>query len=662
MNVKKRIDELIEQLKAYNYEYYTKDNPSVTDQEYDALMNELVQLERLYPELKREDSPTMRIGDTVLDAFEKVTHDIPMMSLSNAFNEADLRAFDERIQKAVGKQMYTVELKIDGLAGTLHYNETGTLTLGATRGNGTVGENITTNVKTIRSVPLTIDYHQPLEVRGEIFMSKHSFEKANKRRQEEEKTPFMNPRNAASGSVRQLDSKIAAKRALDMFIYSVMDPIDHGLDSHYDALMFTKALGFHVNPMTKRLNTIDEVIDFINEMTEKRHHLSYEIDGIVVKVDDITCYDKIGVTAKSPKWAIAYKFPAEEVRTQIKDIVFQVGRTGQITPVAQLNPVLVQGSMVARATLHNEDYIKEKDIRQYDTVLIQKAGDIIPEVVRVIKERRTGQTKPFEMISQCPVCHEPIKRNESESAYFCVNPNCDAKKMNGLIHFVSRDAMNIDGLGARIIEQFYNDGLVQTIPDIYRLETHQADLILKEGFGQKSIEKLLTSIENSKDNNLDVLLFGLGIRHVGAKVSKILANELQTIEAFFTVDESTLTAIDEIGEVIAKSVVNYFSQTAHRDMIETLQELGVNTTYHTSKQQIKEQFKDKTFVLTGKLELYTRKEAKSLIESFGGKVTSSVSNNTDVLVAGKEAGSKLNKAQQLDVNVIDEATFKTWID
>ncbi|MEC9484741.1 MAG: NAD-dependent DNA ligase LigA [Candidatus Izemoplasma sp.] len=661
MNVKKRIDELISQLKQYNYEYYTQDNPSVTDQEYDALMNELIQLETLYPDLKREDSPTMRVGDTVLDSFEKVTHDIPMMSLSNAFNKEDLYDFDKRIQKVVGKQQYTAEVKIDGLAGALQY-ENRKFVLAATRGNGTVGEDVTHNVKTIRSIPLTIEYPDDLEVRGEIFMSKRSFEKANKRRKETGKAPFMNPRNAASGSIRQLDSKIAAKRELDMFIYSIMAPLKHGITSHYDALMFAKKLGFHVNPLTERFDTIDEVITFVEEMTERRDTLSYDIDGVVIKVDDIRLYDDIGVTAKSPKWAIAYKFPAEEVLTQIQDIVFQVGRTGQITPVANLNPVLVQGSMVARATLHNEDYIKEKDIRQYDTVVIQKAGDIIPEVVRVVKERRTGNEEVFEMIAHCPVCNKPIERKDSEAAYFCVNPNCDAKRMNGLIHFVSRDAMNIDGLGARIIEQFYNDGLIRSIPDIYRLKDHRSELVLKEGFGQKSIEKLLESIEASKDNNLDVLLFGLGIRHVGAKVSRVLAAEFETINQLMETSEESLKDINEIGDVIAKSVVNYFSQQAHRDMIDTLQELGVNTQYRAKKQENNDRFEGKTFVLTGKLEMYTRKEAKTLIEQLGGKVTSSVSGNTDVLLAGSDAGSKLDKAENIGVKIIDEATFKAWID
>lgn len=661
MNPKRRVNELIDLINQYNYEYHTLDQPSVSDQEYDALINELIQLETLYPELKREDSPTERVGNEVLDQFEKVTHDIPMMSLSNAFSEEDLRAFDQRIKKSVDDVEYTVELKIDGLAGCLHY-ENNRLVLGATRGNGVVGENVTHNIKTIRSIPLSIEYDKKLEVRGEIFMSKRSFEKANKARVKENQSPFMNPRNAASGSIRQLDSKVAAQRELDMFVYSVMTPESHGIHKHDEALAFAKELGFHINDYTKRFTSIDGVIEYVQKMTVERDKLSYDIDGVVVKVNDMSLYSKIGYTAKSPKWAIAYKFPAEEVLTQIQDIVFQVGRTGQITPVAHLNPVLVQGSMVARATLHNEDYIRNKDIRKNDIVVIQKAGDVIPEVVRVIQERRPNQTKPFKMAHVCPVCHEPIVRKESDAAYYCVNPDCDAKKMTGLIHFVSRNAMNIDGLGEKIIEQFYNDGLLVSIPDIYNIKDHKPTLVLKEGFGQKSIEKLIDSIEASKQNNLDQLLFGLGIRHVGAKVSKILASELKTMRAFFDVTHETLVAIDEVGDVIAKSVVTYFNDPKNIAMINALETHGLNMEYQAPKQQENDAFLGKTFVLTGKLNLYTRKEVKTLIESFGGKVTSSVSQKTDVVLAGESAGSKLDKANQLGIQVISEDDFKSWIE
>jgi DNA ligase (NAD+) len=660
MNPKQRIEELRALLTEYNYQYYVLDNPTVSDQEFDALLHELIQLEEDYPDYFDSNSPTQRVGSVIIDKFEKVTHDIPMMSLSNAFNEDDLIAFDNRIQKAVGKVTYNVELKIDGLAGSLKYEE-GKLVLGATRGNGIVGENITSNVKTIRSIPLTIDYLAPLEVRGEIFMSKKSFFKANQERSEQGLELFKNPRNAASGSVRQLDSKIAAKRKLDMFLYSVIAPNIHGVHTHSEALTFIQQLGFKVNPLSQKCHNIDEVIQFIHKYTEERDSLSYDIDGIVIKVDEIDLYEQIGYTAKSPKWAIAYKFPAEEVITQIQSITFQVGRTGQITPVANLSPVIVQGSTVSRATLHNEDYVKDKDIRVNDFVVIRKAGDIIPEVVRVLLDRRTNDNPPFEMVANCPVCSTPVVRKANEADHYCPNPNCDAKKVEGLIHFASRKAMNIEGLGERILEQFYQDGLIRTIDDIYTLENHKMDLVVKEGFGQKSINKLLDSIEASKSNNLDQLLFGLGIRHVGEKVSKLLASKLHHLDAFYDVTKEQLIAIDEIGEVIADSVVAYFKDQENQNLLMNLKLLGLNMEY-TSFVQEKAEFNGKTFVLTGKLELYKRDEAKDLIESLGGKVSGSVSKKTDYVVAGTDAGSKLQKANELGVTVLSESEFKELLD
>lgn len=660
MDAKKRIDELRALLNRYNYEYHTLDNPTVSDQEYDALLHELIHLEEEYPEYQSDDSPTVRIGDTILDKFEKVEHDVPMMSLGNAFNEDDLRSFDSKIRKVIPNVTYNVELKIDGLAGSLKY-EGGRLVQGATRGNGRVGENITSNIRTIKSIPLSIPYLLPLEVRGEIFMSKKSFQSANEDRANEGKELFKNPRNAASGSIRQLDSKVVAARNLDMFVYSVVNPEDHGITSHHESLAFAKDLGFHVNKQSRTCQSIDEVWDYIVEFTEKRNDLKYDIDGIVIKVDDITSYDTIGYTAKSPKWAIAYKFPAEEVITQIHDISFQVGRTGQITPVANLAPVIVQGSTVSRATLHNEDYVKDKDIREGDFVVIKKAGDIIPEVVRVIKERRTGQEEAFQMIASCPVCESTLKRREGEADFYCLNPHCEAKKIEGLIHFASRKAMNIDGLGERIIEQFYNDGLLTSITDIYTLHQHRMDLVVKEGFGEKSIQKLLDNIEQSKDNNLDKLLFGLGIRHVGEKVSTVLAKHYPDLEMLFDATEEDLIAINEIGDVIASSVVSYFLEDANRDMLLELKLLGLNFAY-TSNVQEKEEFTGKTFVLTGKLEYYKRSEAKQLIESLGGKVTGSVSNKTDYVVAGTDAGSKLTKAQELGITVLTEEAFKELLE
>jgi DNA ligase (NAD+) len=660
MDIKGRIIELRELLNKYNYEYYIMDNSTVSDQEFDALLHELINLENNNPEYKSPDSPTVRVGTVVLDKFEKVTHDVPMMSLSNAFNEDDLYAFDERVKKAVGKVTYNVELKIDGLAGSLKY-ENGSLVLGATRGNGVIGENITSNVKTIRSIPLSIDYMDNLEIRGEIFMSKKSFDKTNKHRVSIGQDEFKNPRNAAAGSVRQLDSKIAASRNLDMFIYSVISPYNHDVDTHINSLEFAKKLGFKINPLSKKCNNIDEVIEFVNEYTLKRNNLRYEIDGIVIKVDDLSLYEEIGHTAKSPKWAIAFKFPAEEVITKINSITFQVGRTGQITPVANLAPVIVQGSTVSRATLHNEDYVNEKDIRENDYVVIRKAGDIIPEVVKVVLDRRTPSSLKFKMLEVCPVCEGTIERQPGESDFYCMNELCDAKKIEGLIHFASRKAMNIEGLGERIIEQFYNDNLIKTIDDIYGLEKHRMDLVVKEGFGQKSINKLLDNIELSKQNNLEKLIFGLGIRHVGEKVSKVLASKFKDLDNFSSLKKEDLTNVDEIGEIIAESVMEYFRNEQNLELLLNLKFLGLNTKYISSVKE-KEEFRGKTFVLTGKLELYKRDEAKLLIENFGGKVSGSVSKKTDYVVAGTDAGSKLKKANQLDVQVLTELEFRDLLD
>jgi len=660
MEAKKRIEELTNLLEKYSYEYYVLNNSLVSDQEFDALLHELIRLEEEYPKFAFENSPTKRVGSIVLDKFEKVTHDVPMMSLSNAFNEEDLRNFDEKIVKEVGNVEYNVELKIDGLAGSVKY-ENGNLTLGASRGNGVVGEKITSNVKTIKTIPLKIKYLNNLEVRGEIFMSKKAFKAANKERLLYNLNEFKNPRNAASGSIRQLDSTVAAKRNLDMFIYSVISPENHQIKKHSEALFFAKNLGFHVNPLSKICHNIDEVIEYINLYTTKRNNLDYEIDGIVVKVNSLALYDQIGYTAKSPKWAIAYKFPAEEVITKITSIAFQVGRTGQITPVANLDPVNVQGSLVSRATLHNEDYLIDKDIREKDYVVIKKAGDIIPEVVKIIIDRREDDSVPFEMISTCPVCKSELIRKDGEAGHYCVNPLCDAKKIEGLIHFASRKAMYIEGLGERIIEQFYNDGFLSSIKDIYLLENHREELIIKEGFGVKSIDKLLENIEKSKSRNLDKLLFGLGIRHVGEKVSKVIANNYPSLDKMGNWVYEDLISIDEIGSVIAKSLIDYFRDEDNLKLMSELKELGLNTEY-TSNIKKKDEFSNKTFVLTGKLELYTRNEAKALIESLGGKVSSSVSKKTTYVVAGSDAGSKLTKAVKLGVKVLTEEEFKDLVD
>ncbi len=661
MDPKERIEKLRKTLRKWGHEYYVLDQPTVSDQEYDQLMQELINLEEKYPEYQSASSPTVRIGGEVLDKFEKVEHDHPMMSLSNAFNHKDLRLFDERVKKNTDKEFhYFVELKIDGLAGSLKYQE-GEFIQAATRGNGTIGENVTQNVRTIYSIPLQIKETRPLEVRGEIFMSKDAFIKANIEREDQGNELFKNPRNAAAGSLRQLDSKIAAKRQLDMFVYSLMTPEVFDIHTHEEALSFVKDLGFKVNPLSKRCDTIDEVIALVEEYTTKRNTLSYEIDGVVVKVNELSLYEEIGYTAKSPKWAIAYKFPAEEVITKVQDITFQVGRTGQITPVATFDTVLVQGSSVSRATLHNEDYIRQKDIRYGDYVKIKKAGDIIPEVVSVVVEQRPSDSVPFDMISHCPVCEEPIVKKAGEADHFCVNPDCPAKKMEGLVHFVSRKAMNIEGLGERIIEQFYNDQLITTIVDIYTLKDKREILITKEGFGVKSIDKMLENIEKSKSNNAHQLLFGLGIRHVGEKVSKVIMSYAKNVFELFDITKSDLIEIDEIGEVIAESVISYFQNEENRKQLEMLKDLGINMTYEIKKSD-KLDLQDKTFVLTGKLEQFTRNEAKDMIELRGGKVTGSVSNKTDYVVAGSDAGSKLDKANDLGVKVLSESEFLDLLD
>jgi len=661
MDVKKRIEELRKTLHQWGHEYYVLDQPSVSDQEYDQLMQELIDLEERYPEYQSPSSPTQRIGGEVLDKFEKVEHDHPMMSLSNAFSKEDLLAFDARIKRNIDQDFdYYVELKIDGLAGSLKY-EDGEFIQAATRGNGQIGENVTQNVKTIYSIPLRIEEGSSLEVRGEIFMSKDAFIKANIEREDEGKELFKNPRNAAAGSLRQLDSKVAAKRSLDMFIYSLMAPENHGVTTHEEALNYVRDLGFKVNPLSKRCKTIDEVLDLVEEYTTKRNTLSYEIDGVVIKVNDLSLHEEIGYTAKSPKWAIAYKFPAEEVITKVQDITFQVGRTGQITPVATFDTVLVQGSSVSRATLHNEDYIKQKDIRLGDYVKIKKAGDIIPEVVSVVLEERPKDSVPFSMIEECPVCHEDIVKKDGQADHFCVNPDCPAKKMEGLVHFVSRKAMNIEGLGERIIEQFYNDGFIQTISDIYRLKDIRETLITKEGFGVKSIDKMLEHIEKSKENNANQLLFGLGIRHVGEKVSKVIMDYAENVFELFEVTKSDLIEIDEIGDVIAESVVSYFENEENRKQLEELRDFGLNMDYHSNK-LADQDLQDQTFVLTGKLEQFTRSEAKEMIEARGGKVTGSVSKKTNYVIAGSDAGSKLDKANKLGVKVLSEGAFLDLLD
>jgi len=655
-----RVHQLRELLDQYNYEYYVLDNPSVPDSEYDRLMKELIDIEAAHPELITPDSPTQRVGAEPLKAFQKVIHKTPMLSLGNAFDEADLRDFDRRVRQGVGHQKvtYVAELKIDGLAVSLTY-ENGQLVLGATRGDGTTGEDITQNIKTIRSVPLKLKQPVNLEVRGEAYMPRASFERLNKRRAEAGEPLFANPRNAASGSLRQLDPKIAAERKLDVFLYQIGSTDGKELRRHSDGLEWIQSLGLKTNPEWRRCDSLQEVLDFIAYWTEKRPELPYDIDGIVIKVDSLEQQRMLGFTAKSPRWAIAYKFPAEEVVTTVEGIALTVGRTGAITPTAVLTPVQVAGTTVGRATLHNEDYIREKDIRIGDQVVIHKAGDIIPEVVRVLKERRTGREVPFRMPEQCPDCGSDLVRIEGEAALRCINPKCPAQIQEGLIHFVSRNAMNIDGLGEKVIKQLFKNDLVQDVADIYAL-TYD-DLIKLERMGDKSVRNLLSAIAESKKNSLERLLFGLGIRYIGAKAAKTLAQAFGTIDRLMAATTEELLSVEEIGDKMADSIRTYFSSPDVRALIDELKSYGLNMTYTGGTTQeanaADSPFNGKTVVLTGKLSAMSRDEARSAIEKLGGKVTGSVSKKTDLVIAGEDAGSKLTKAEALGIEIWDEARF-----
>ncbi|WEA44706.1 NAD-dependent DNA ligase LigA [Priestia aryabhattai] len=658
---KSRVQELRDVLNQYGYEYYVLDQPSVPDAEYDKLMNELIEIEESFPELKTADSPTQRIGGQVLDAFEKVQHQTSMLSLGNAFNEEDLRDFDRRVRQAVEDEFsYVCELKIDGLAVSLRY-EDGYLVLGATRGDGTTGENITENLKTIRSIPLRIKEPLSMEVRGEAFMPRKSFEALNEAKMERDEVPFANPRNAAAGSLRQLDPKIAAKRNLDIFVYAMTDTGELEIDSHSESLNLLDDLGFKTNKERQTCETIDDVIAYIESWQTKRPELSYDIDGIVVKVDSFDQQAELGTTAKSPRWAIAYKFPAEEVVTKLVNIELTVGRTGVITPTAILEPVQVAGTTVQRASLHNEDLIREKDIRIGDYVVVKKAGDIIPEVVNVIEEKRTGEEQEFTMPTHCPECESELVRLEGEVALRCINPSCPAQIREGLIHFVSRNAMNIDGLGEKVISQLFREQLIKDVADIYTLTKQQ--LIELERMGEKSADNLIAAIEASKENSLERLLFGLGIRHVGAKAAKTLAQHFETIDKLTKATYDELVAINEIGAKMADAIVAYFTQEEVQELIHELKEYGVNLTYKGPKlvsvENVDSVFAGKTVVLTGKLEQLSRNEAKAQIEALGGKVTGSVSKKTDLVVAGEEAGSKLTKANELEIEVWDEARLIT---
>ena len=655
--MKERMEELIEIINEADYNYHTLDNPTITDQEYDRYLRELFEIEEAHPDWIREDSPTQHAGGKIIEGFNKVTHKIPMMSLSDVFSESEVIAFDERIRKEGITPEYMCELKIDGLSVSLLY-EGGKLVRAATRGDGTVGEDITHNAKTIKVIPLKLKEKVDIEVRGEIFMNKETLVKLNEERKKHNQPLLQNCRNAAAGSIRQLDSKVAAERKLDNFIYHLPDPLDYGLHTHAEAIEYMRKLGFKINPNNRLVKNINEVLEFIEEKAKQRPTLPYDIDGIVIKVNSIEQQQKLGYTAKYPKWATAYKFPAEEVLTKLTDIIFTVGRTGQITPNAVLEPVIVAGTTISRATLHNEDYVKEKDLKIGDVVSIRKAGDVIPEVVEVKKERRTGKEKDFEMITTCPMCNTNLVKKEGQVDYYCPNKKCPARSIESLIHFASRDAMNIDGLGDRIMEDFYNFHFIATLADIYSLKNHEQDLTRLEGYGDKSVTNLLNAIEESKRNSLERLLFGLGIPHVGAKTAKILAKKYKDLDNLMNATGEELTTIPDIGEIIAKSVVEYFNDNHHRSVVEELKEIGLNTKYLGQEVEENSEFNGKTFVLTGSLQLFTREEAEEKIEQLGGKASSSVSKKTSAVIVGANPGSKYEKAKELGIPIWTEEEFK----
>lgn len=656
-DLSKRVKVLHELLHQYNYEYHVKDNPSVPDSEYDKLLHELIDIETQHPELKTADSPTVRVGGEAQSSFEKVRHETPMLSLSNAFNEDDLRRFDQRVREAVGEVSYMCELKIDGLAVSLKY-ENGRLVQGLTRGDGTTGEDITENLKTIHAIPLTLKQPISFEVRGEAYMPRKSFIKLNEEKEKKGEAPFANSRNAAAGSLRQLDSKLAAARKLDIFLYSINDFTELDATSQSEALTELDELGFKTNPERIIAKTIDDVLDYIAHWTTSRDALSYDIDGIVIKVNAIEHQEEMGFTQKSPRWAIAYKFPAEEVVTTLLDIELSIGRTGVVTPTAVLEPVHVAGTTVSRASLHNEDLIHERDIRIGDEVVVKKAGDIIPEVVRVILDRRPENTEKYHMPTHCPSCGHELVRIEGEVALRCINPKCQAQLIEGLKHFVSRQAMNIDGLGTKIIEQLYYHELIKDVADIFYLK--KEDLLPLERMGEKKVDNLMQAIENAKSQSLEHLLFGLGIRHLGVKASRVLAEKYETIDRLMQVTENELVEIYDVGEKLAQSFVTYMGNEDIRTLIDKLKTQQVNMNYtgqKTSQIEGHPEFQGKTIVLTGKLEQMTRNEASEWLQRQGAKVTSSVTKSTDLVIAGKDAGSKLTKATSLGTTIWNEQEF-----
>ena len=655
MNEIERIKELRDLLKRYSYEYYTLDKPTVPDSEYDMLFRELQDLEEKHPEMYDPNSVTQRVGYEILSEFQKVTHERPMLSLGDVFSYDELRDWAKKITDVYGKVEFCAEYKIDGLAMSLIY-EDGLFKQAVTRGDGITGEDVTSNVRTIQSIPMSIPYKQRYDIRGEVYMPKSSFNRVNRERLANGEEEFANPRNAAAGSIRQLDSRICASRGLDGFWYHVPDDVNS--DTHYGSLEYARKLGFIVNETTSLFNDIEDVIRFIDDTQKIRHDLPYEIDGMVIKVNSYELQRQLGFTSRIPKWAIAYKFPAEEVRTKVEDIFITVGRTGKCTPNAKLTPVKVAGTTVSFATLHNEDNISDKDIRIGDTVIVRKAGDIIPEVVRSIKEERNGSQVKFIFPEICPVCGGRLYRFEDEAAHYCVNSECKARLVFSIAHFTERNAMNIDGLGEKRVEAFLNEGLLTSFEDIYKLFNRKDDILKMEKFGEKSYDNLIEAIENSKKNSLERLINGLGIRQVGEKAAKVLAAYFKNMDAFMNASQEELSNIHDIGPITAEYIREFFNEDSNREMIAQLKLLGVNMDYIDTSSKEESVFTGKTVVLTGTLEHYSRNEATALLENLGAKVSGSVSKKTDYVIYGTEAGSKLDKANALGVTTLSEADFE----
>ncbi|MCR1954844.1 NAD-dependent DNA ligase LigA [Clostridioides mangenotii] len=661
MDIEKRMNDLIKEINYHNEKYYNQDQPEISDYDYDKLMRELISIEEEHPELKKVDSPSNRVGGAPLDKFNQIVHMTPMLSLANVFSEEEIRSFDKRVRDLAGKDLeYVVEFKIDGLSVGLTYQD-GELKNGSTRGDGVVGEDITKNLMTVKTIPLNIDEKRELIVRGEVYISKEDFEKVNEQQDDLGLQLFANPRNLAAGSLRQLDSKLTAKRPLDIFVFNLENIDNFSIKTHSGSIEFLKEQGFKVIENYKVCKSIDEVIEHINYWSENRDKLRFEIDGMVIKVNDIEAREAMGNTAKSPRWATSYKFPAEKKTTKILDIVVEVGRTGTITPSAILQPVRLAGTTVSRATLHNEDYIKEKDIKINDTVLVQKSGDVIPKVLEVIEKDRTGEEIDFIMPDKCPACLEPTVRLEGEAAVKCINMSCPAQIRRGIIHYVSRDAMNIDGLGESIVTLLLNQGLIKDISDLYYLK--KEDIVNLERMGDKSANNLLNSIEASKKNDLWRLVNGLGIRFIGTKAAKILSDNYKNLDELIDAKVDDLNNLEEFGNIMSSSVVEFFNEDKNIEVIDKLKKAGVNT------ESLKDDFDDITkifdkmkIVLTGTLPTLKRNDAKDLIEKRGGKVTSSVSKSTTFVLAGEEAGSKLTKAEELNVKIVDENYFKELLE